>query len=377
MADGNNGLVVVDVSDSKNPTKLGAYDTVGSANGVILSSDGTKAYVTSAQDGLIIQDTNFMKVTGVIYSYKYPSSSITLSRDGKKAYIGSFTKGLIIFDVSNPTNPIKLGSYKQCHIDNGTDNIVISKDGKKAYIASDKELLILDVSDPTNPIKIGSYESSAYVGKIALSDDETKAYIGEYYGDSFVILDVSNPTNPTKIGSYNVGFCNDIVISSDETKAYVASYDGGGTNYPQGVFRVLDISDKTNIKQLDSAVTYSTLNGILLSDDETKAYTYEDSSFEVFDINDSTNIKSIAQYKDGSSIPAMKFAKDYNKVYMAKLDEGIVSVLNTSNIVNPIEIYSYSTAGRVTSIALSNDGTTLYTASEFSFEIFSTPDIFQ
>ena len=45
VADIRNGLVIVDVSDPARPTKLGSYDTAGYAEGIILSSDGSRAYI--------------------------------------------------------------------------------------------------------------------------------------------------------------------------------------------------------------------------------------------------------------------------------------------------------------------------------------------
>ena len=54
IADGTNGLVIVDINDSSNPTKIGSYNTDGNSHGVTLSSDGTKAYIADGKNGLVI-----------------------------------------------------------------------------------------------------------------------------------------------------------------------------------------------------------------------------------------------------------------------------------------------------------------------------------
>ena len=56
MADGGNGLVVIDIREPTNSTKLGSYDTAGKANGVAISSDGSKAYVADGDNGLVVID---------------------------------------------------------------------------------------------------------------------------------------------------------------------------------------------------------------------------------------------------------------------------------------------------------------------------------
>jgi len=51
-----NGLVVVDITDPGNPSEFSAYNTIGAAYGVCLSSDGTEAYIADLNNGLVVID---------------------------------------------------------------------------------------------------------------------------------------------------------------------------------------------------------------------------------------------------------------------------------------------------------------------------------
>ena len=62
VADDDNGLVIVDVSDPENPTLEGHYDTAGNARGVAVN--GNHTYVADGGNGLVIVDvTNITNPT--------------------------------------------------------------------------------------------------------------------------------------------------------------------------------------------------------------------------------------------------------------------------------------------------------------------------
>jgi len=221
VADEGDGLVVVDIRDPANPTKFGSYDTDGYANGVTLSSDGTKAYVADGGDGLVIIDISDPANPTKFGSYDTDgyANSVTLSSDGTKAYIADEDDGLVIIDISDPANPTKLGSYDT---DGYARGVTLSSDGTKAYVADYYDgLVVVDISDPANPTKLGSYDTDGRAMGVTLSSDGTKAYVADY-NDGLVVVDISDPANPTKFGSYDTdGYANGVTLSSDGTKAYV------------------------------------------------------------------------------------------------------------------------------------------------------------
>ena len=181
--------------------ELGSYDTAGNAKGVTLSNDGTKAYVADGRNGLVIVDISDPARPIKLGSYDTAGESkdVALSSDGTKAYIADYENGLVIVDISNPAHPTKLGSVNTF---GEAKSIILSSDESKAYLADwDHGFLIVDISNPALPIKIGSYDTGTALN-IAVSSDGTKGYIADSE-NSLVIIDISYPYYPIKLGSYH------------------------------------------------------------------------------------------------------------------------------------------------------------------------------
>ncbi len=266
IADYDNGLVIVDISDSSHPIKLGTYNTDGFSIGVVLSSDGTKAYIADGRNGLVIVDISDSSHPIKLGTYNKAGHAynVTLSSDGTKAYIADWENGLVIVDISDPSHPIKLGTYDTAGY---AYNVTLSNDETKAYVADcENGLVIVDISDPAHPTKLGLYDTAGYANGVTLSSDGTKAYIADNNG--LVIVDISDPAHPTKLGSYDIDgvhvYAYNVTLSSDGTKAYVAADEGG--------LVIVDISDPAHTIKLNSYDTAGYALGVTLSRDGTKAY---------------------------------------------------------------------------------------------------------
>jgi len=189
VADGSNGLVILDVSDPSNPKKISSFEMVDDAVNATISSDETKVFVADGDDGLVIIDVSDPSNPKKISSFETENdaSNITLSNNETKAFVSNGSKGIIILDVSDPSNPKEIGSYD---IANGVQNITISSDETKAFVVDGNDgLVILDISDLTDIklIKRISIDSWAY--KVTLSKDESKAFVSTQRG--LVIIDIA------------------------------------------------------------------------------------------------------------------------------------------------------------------------------------------
>ena len=226
VADGNSGLLIIDISNPSNPTFKSHYDTPGSVYGVALS--GSYAYVADYNLGLWIIDISDLSKPTFKGSYDTPSFASGVALSGNYAYVADGLSGLQIIDISNPENPTFKGS---CDTLGQAFGVAIS--GNYAYVAGGSSLQIIDISDPANPTFKGSYYTNYGASEVVLSDNY--AYVAASAG--LQIIDISDPSNPTFKGSYDTpGWAYAVALS--ENYAYVADFESG--------LQIIDISDPSN-----------------------------------------------------------------------------------------------------------------------------------
>ena len=236
-------MVIVDVTDPSNPTKISEFDTKGSARKIILSKDETKVFIATSGVFRIVDITdlkNPIQISEIDMDY---TQTLSLSNDGTKIYIAN--KGLTVLDITDATNPIKIGRVDVngggSMFGYGSYGIALSQDKTKAFLANwDNGLVIVDITDPTNPTKIGNYDKAIHARGVSLSNDGTKAFIaggvgrqdlvdrpGEKWFGFVEVIDITDPTTPKKIHRYNTSVGNNemgITLSQDGKKAFVVGH---------------------------------------------------------------------------------------------------------------------------------------------------------
>lgn len=161
---------------------------------------------------------------------------------GGRVYIGTKTATgpeFHVVDVSNPLNPVSLGSKK---IGADVNGIVVR--GTTAYLATsddNAELILLDVSKPTSSItQLAAYNATGTADGKSIYLVGSKAYLGRASGGDFQVFDVSNPSSPTSLGAKSIGSdVQDVVVR--DSLAFLS------TNDPNTEFQVYNISDPANI----------------------------------------------------------------------------------------------------------------------------------
>jgi len=223
MADANNGLRVVDVSDVTKPKEVGYYKSTWGSD---LAVAGTKIYV--AETGCLkIIETSTPTAPYLLGSYCPPmpttnqsgfySAAVALHNSYAFYAVGAF--GLHIVNVANPQHPQVVGTFDET---GSLNDVVVSADGDFAFLADGGEydaaqlktvnsgLRVLDVSDPANPQEIGFSESKAIAKKVGLSASLALLASGNDYDaqqsgaseTGVEVFDVSNPANPAFISIF-------------------------------------------------------------------------------------------------------------------------------------------------------------------------------
>ena len=115
-----------------------------SGESITLSSDNTKAYIADGSNGLVILDMsnkdNIIKLN--TNTHLKWISSIALSSDEKIAYI-AFINNIVVLDVSDIYHTKEIAKI---YIGESLNDIQISKCNRYAYIISNYKLTIIDLS---------------------------------------------------------------------------------------------------------------------------------------------------------------------------------------------------------------------------------------
>jgi len=273
------GLVIVDITNPKNPIKISQYNTKSDARKVILSQDNTKAFVANQENFLIMDittPTNPIKLGSI--DTMYGASGIALSKDATTAFIADSMAGLKIVDITDPTNPIQIGEISQNTHGGGTIDlvqaVVLSNDGTKAFIVDYSGLLIADVTEPSNPKIVSRLKTKGHAYGITISKDNTKVFIADTR-NGLVIVDITNPINPLKIGYYPSDFVSDVTLSNDDTKVFLAEGFEGTQSEAITSSHGLLVINITNPSKPNRVAHYNT-NGrsqeVILSSNNTKAF---------------------------------------------------------------------------------------------------------
>jgi hypothetical protein len=167
------GVTIASIADyPAQPEIRGGMITPGYAQGVAISSDSNFALVAIGEMGLAFYDISQL---GTGYG-QYPlfknvdlpgyAENVTINPDAQIAYVACGTGGLAIVDFSDSTDIKVIGKFETT----GYAKEVFYQDGKIYITAETKGLQIIDVSNPQNPVRIGSVETLYAKGVTADND---------------------------------------------------------------------------------------------------------------------------------------------------------------------------------------------------------------
>ncbi len=217
VADRDFGLQIIDVSNPSIPLLAGSFDTPGNSVGVVTVNN--LAYVADLGSGLQIIDVSNPSSTNLVGSYNTPENTYVAVVVGNFAYIADGESGLQIIDVSNPTATNLVGSFNTLGVASGVDIV-----GNFAYVADgDFGLQIIEVSNPSVPHLVGSYDTPGRAYWVKVVDN--LAYVADRdFG--IQIIDVSNPSDPILAGSYDTpGSANEAEVVGNFL--YITDFDSG------------------------------------------------------------------------------------------------------------------------------------------------------
>ena len=312
------------------PTLIGWYDTSGVAYDVDVS--GNYAYVADGVDGLDIIDISTPASPTLVGNYDTSGEASGVTVNGNYAYVADGTDGLDIIDISTPASPSLAGNYDTGGL---AHKVVVSGDGitTYAYVADGiSGLTIVDVTDPTTPTLKGTYNTpgttlpAGTTYAVALSGNGTTNYA--YLADGsygLQVVDVTNPASPTWAGSADTSG-EAFGLTLDDGFAYVA--DG-----PDGV-DVFEIDGVTNINLVGNYNT--TGNAYDVVKDDWRLLVADGTRVYVLDASDPTapTTAAVGSYYHTNGI-ARSLVREGNTAYVADGTLGGLKLIDVSSPFTP------------------------------------------
>lgn len=261
--------------------------------------------------------------------YKTTGNIRSLAVTNGLAYLGLYPRGFEIVSVRDPTKAQKLGA-----LSTGGPIVAVAVDGSRAYISESTDSLarfqIIDVADPSNPKRLGTLSTRWTPWTIAVRGNV--AFIEAEFG-VLSVIDVSDPANPKDSGVSLPLSPEEIVF--DGEFAYIVARD---------TFRILDISEATNLKQIGLIERQGALlAGLAVSGNYAYVvFSWGRSIFphlSVFDVSDPKAPQTVASYPMIRDAP-FKVALWRNRAFVSGSDLFVFDISDRSSLtllnnVNP------------------------------------------
>ncbi len=321
-----------------------------------------------SQNLIYMSESNASYIIGSYMINGYYMENIALSKDETMIYtVGQdYNKrhGLIAINVADKTSP-KYYNNLNTYISKPV-RVTVSSSGKKVFVADEYSgLQIVDSSNPKRLKPFSSYDESSSIYDIVLSKDNTKAFISSTYYEkkSLAVIDIEDLNNPKLIGELKLSSRpNGLKLTKDESKIFSFSY----TN-----LQIIDIDSYNQPIVISELNTTNYIHDIVLTKDEKKAFiAHDEGGILVVDISNLLAPKILTSLdaredRDNSIANAYKIvlSKDEKRLFVAYYAEG-VKIIDIQEPDKPKLIKTIKTPGYAQNLVLSSSGKILYVADE-------------
>ncbi len=253
---------------------------------VVVTHDGTKAYVAGGSGVITVVNTETEEATGTISAGTSPYD-LTMSPDGTKVYVADYAgdRVYIIFTATDVVTSLPVGD--------GPRDIAMSSDGRRVYVANRLD------------------------GTISIINTEYGPEPSDYLISTTVTMDITPDW---------------LAITPDGSRVFVVDYMG-----------LVQIYDTLSCTFSSPVWVGMTIRDIAITQDGNKAYLVEPdiNSVEVLDTSSCTSLGSITVGGDPYSVA---ITPDGTRAYVTNRDSGSVSVISTDSdeVVETISLAPWS-----------------------------------
>lgn len=197
-------LRVVNVTSPLSPTLVFSYNLPGNSDARDIVVNESELYIAQGDDLYAFSISNpASPVLLDVVDVDETVNEVFVSEDQVYLATEEEDKELQIVDVTNPANLQVLAIYDLAGSLKATD---VNVRGNRAYVSTQNngsaaEFYVLDISDPTNPIFLGSYEAGETIFSFGIVGPY--ALLGtNLLNEELVVVDASFPTTITKVSGF-------------------------------------------------------------------------------------------------------------------------------------------------------------------------------
>lgn len=233
VADGTNGLVILDVSEPTNIVQVGACALEGFANGVAVA--GGRAYVTCGTNGLAVVDVADAGNPAVLSVCALEGVSRGVCVASNAAFVASGEAGVHVVGVDEGGIAALVATF-------GTEGAAsgVALAGSTLYVVDGAGgLLAVDAGAPASPALLGSCALTGPAVGVCVTGNTAYVAMGE---QGLAVVDASEPSSMTvnsvcDTPGYALGVdvgCGFAFVADGGGGLQIAETGGGGTNGLQG-----------------------------------------------------------------------------------------------------------------------------------------------
>jgi hypothetical protein len=336
-------LVILDISDSSNPTEIGSIDLENVVQDLAVRAGYAYVCTLARPNYFCIVDVSDATNPRLVWrgdsDPEYSAQRVALYANA--AYVQHDWGGIDMFDVSDPRTPVYVGAVED-HFTWSRDMIVA---GDLLYIVDDPALLrIFDLAaDPFDPVERGSVTPGNHTpSAIAVRGDY--AYVTTKLSNGVLaIVDISDPEAPFVVGRYN-DFHNARDVAVSNGLAYVADQGPNQMSFDWDLAKGLAIFDvatePSNPRLVGTYNTRGSVWGVEIFG--TTAYVFDEGEgLILLDLSDPVNPVRLGNYHSPAELRRMD--KVGNLLYVTDYYNG-VSILDVADPLRPALIGVYQTA---------------------------------
>lgn len=195
ISDYSAGLVIVDITSPINPTLTGSLVITGFVNTTFVDGNNQVAYVGLESGLVMVYDLSPLpNQPNLLSTISIGGGSVNgLYVSGSYLYIAGGVIGMEIVNISNPSVPVVQSVFNTTGI---ASDVMVNTN--YAYVAdSYNGMLILNVTDPASPVYSSKFTGTGQILGVYVNNNNAFTADNTYGIEN---VNVSNPNSPGKVG---------------------------------------------------------------------------------------------------------------------------------------------------------------------------------